>query len=142
MIYSMCVKQTFKHYKKAYFEDDFSRQNRLLEIQYEELDDRLNKDKKGAVKVPSPKHSKKKPCNHQLKRLPNVCISLSKLDPASIYKGKKYISQFEKFFDSPFSDDKRFVVHYFAQLSRDKIHYCKDLVDKLFYEKIFDLINS
>ena len=67
---------------------------------------------------------------------------MSKQNQEQIYKGKKYIQQFEKFYDSSFADDKRFVVHYFAQLTRDKIHYCKDLVDRLFYERIFDLINT
>ena len=47
-IMCVCVKQTFNYYKKHYFENDYYRQNKLLEIQHEELE--VRKAKKQAKK--------------------------------------------------------------------------------------------
>lgn len=45
-----------------------------------------------------------------------------------------------KLFDSPFKDDKKFVTSYVAQLSRDFIQSCDELLVQLFYDRIFKLI--
>lgn len=54
-ILSSCVKQTFMHYRKNYFEDDYARQNRLLEIQHEDLEERQNKERNKIASKPPKK---------------------------------------------------------------------------------------
>jgi hypothetical protein len=40
------------------------------------------------------------------------------------YSGKKFIGTLFKFFESPFKDDKKFVLAYLANITRDKIGQC------------------
>ena len=58
----------------------------------------------------------------------------------SIYSSKKFIQQIQKFFDSPFKDDKRFGVQYLAGLTRDRIDECEEIINSLFYDKIFNMM--
>lgn len=48
--------------------------------------------------------------------------------------------QLSQFFNSPFRDDRRFVIFYLAQMTRDRVEQSKDLINHLFFDKIFNLL--
>ena len=67
-------------------------------------------------------------------------ISFNNEQVSKFYQSKLFIAQLKKFFDSPFKDDKRFAVHYMAQLTRDKINESEKAVNVLFYDSIYDVL--
>lgn len=59
-------------------------------------------------------------------------------DPKEVKK--MYVKQLEDYFKSPFSNDKRFVLEYLSQVTREKLHEHEDVIDKLFYDGIYNVI--
>ena len=45
-----------------------------------------------------------------------------------------------EFFNSPFKDDRKFVVKYMAQMTRDRITEAKEHIENLFFDKIFNML--
>ena len=56
------------------------------------------------------------------------------------FSSNRYIRALQDFLESPFKDDRKFALHYLANLTRDRIHECEPLLDKLFYRYIFGFI--
>lgn len=56
------------------------------------------------------------------------------------YSGNKFRLQLQNFFDSPFKEDKRFALQYMAFLTRDKIDESEDTVNKLFYNRVSQIL--
>ena len=50
------------------------------------------------------------------------------------------MKQLVSFFNSPFKSDKRFVLEYLAQITREKLTEHEDVIDKLFYDGIYNVL--
>lgn len=55
-------------------------------------------------------------------------------------KNRALLDQLNQFFASPFKDDRRFTIFHLAQLTRDRIDQSKELINALFFDKIFRLL--
>lgn len=44
------------------------------------------------------------------------------------------------FFNSPFKEDRKFTIFHLAQMTRDRVEQSKDLVNHLFFDKIFNML--
>ena len=51
-----------------------------------------------------------------------------------------FIKQLEKFLKSPFEEDQKFAILYINQLVKDNYEENQDIVELLFYDRIFNLI--
>ena len=96
--YCKALNNTVIHYKTLYFENDYYRNNKLIEV-YNEAEN--SKDKNGE---------------------------------------KARLQQLDQFFTSPFKKDRAFVITYMAQMTRDRIEKSTELIQKLFFDKIFKLM--
>ena len=56
-------------------------------------------------------------------------------------KSKALLDGLKRFYESPFKDDKCFMLKYVMQRTRDSIDESEELVNSLFFERIFRLIN-
>jgi hypothetical protein len=54
---------------------------------------------------------------------------------------KALLDGLKKFYDSPFKDDKLFMLRYVQQKTRDSIEDSEDIINSLFFDKIFKIIN-
>jgi len=89
---------TVLHYKELYYENDYYRYKRLLDVQAVTAD----ADEKA--------------------------------------KNRALLEQLNQFFQSPFKNDKRFTIFHLAQLTRDRIDQSRELINALFFDKIFRLL--
>lgn len=59
---------------------------------------------------------------------------------SNILNSKKFVGYLTKFYDSPFMEDRKFIIGYLAKLTRDNIHDCEEALNSLFYDRIFKMI--
>lgn len=153
---SHIVKQTYLHYKVQYFESDSYRNMKLVEIlsttgQLHRAESLINSMTKEPSELAVARHESGK----NLPRKSNVVLSdtssreQDEMEPLASpkttkvnFKSKRFIKQLEKFFDSPFKDDKKFAVRYMATLTRDRISECEEVVNSLFYDRVFNILLS
>jgi hypothetical protein len=55
-------------------------------------------------------------------------------------KNKAQLEQLSTFFASPFKEDRRFTIFHLAQLTRDRLDQSKEMVNALFFDKIFRML--
>lgn len=89
---------TVLHYKELYYENDYYRYKKLLDVQ-EEFTEKEQKQ-----------------------------------------KNKAMLEQLTQFFQSPFKEDRRFTIFHLAQMTRDRLDSSKELVQALFFDKIFNML--
>jgi hypothetical protein len=88
---------TVLHYKEQYYENDYYRYKKLVDVQNnEQLDEKQ--------------------------------------------KSRGVNDQLLTFFNSPFKEDRRFTIFHLAQMTRDRVEQSKDLVNYLFFDKIFNML--
>jgi hypothetical protein len=122
------LNQAAVEYKKIFYEDDFYRQKKLIEITEECIRER--------------KISANPELEQEFAENP---IALTKEDfencdeetKSSIKK--KILKQIKDFYTSPYEDDKRFSVAYVSKITREDFGE-KELVSSIFFYLIFDLI--
>jgi hypothetical protein len=98
-------------------------------------------------RVPSkPRLSQKQLNRNALKSLSleelNAPSEVSNNESVHQKKLQNYNMQIISFFESPFHEDKKFVVHYIAELSKDLKGENDEIVASLFYDRIFNIIIS
>ena len=55
-------------------------------------------------------------------------------------KRRHFTKQLEKFINSPFPEDRRFVINFISHNCRDEMKNFEDIINLLFYDKIYNLI--
>ena len=53
---------------------------------------------------------------------------------------KAQLSQLLEFFNSPFKDDRKFVIKYLSVMTRDRIDEAGSYIETLFFDRIFNLL--
>ena len=74
--------------------------------------------------------------NYRLKRL----LDMQNIEKTETAKMKVTNEMLNNFIHSPFKEDRRFTIKYVNQMTRDRVDKCKELVNLLFFDKIFKLI--
>lgn len=150
-IISQVVKKTYNHYKQQYFENDYYRTMKLVEILTGTEQKQSNVISLAQVvqMAKREKMLKGKAEKEQQKAADQEDPSLKEATGcegshygSKSFKNKRFINQLAKFFDSPFKDDKKFTVKYIATLTRERINDCEEVCNSLFYDKIFSILLS
>ena len=55
-------------------------------------------------------------------------------------KRRHFTKQLEKLINSPFPEDRRFVINFISHNCRDEMNSFEDIINALFYDKIHNLI--
>jgi len=65
---------------------------------------------------------------------------MAKIEKTEASKMKTVLELLNNLFHSPFKDDRRFTIKYLAIETRDRLKQSKNLVESLFFDKIFNII--